>query len=96
MTKKTPLGVPSSAEPSRKTPLGVPSSGRATTTTIEKYRKNYKKSIKYLSKIIKKNKIFGPEEFEQIEFFGTDLGWFGDTLGMVWGYFRTNFEKLEV
>ena len=34
--KKTPLGVPSSAEPSRKTPLGVPSSAepsRKTTTT---------------------------------------------------------------
>ena len=31
--KKTPLGIPSSAEPSRKTPLGVPSSAEPSRKT---------------------------------------------------------------
>ena len=28
---------------------------------------------------------------KKIENFGTDLGWFGDDFGMVWGYFRDGF-----
>ena len=30
-------------------------------------------------------------ERKQKEKFGTDLGWFGGDLGMVWGYFRDDF-----
>ena len=37
-------------------------------------------------KKFKKNK-----KIEKIENFETDLGWFGSDIGMVWGYFRTNF-----
>ena len=29
--------------------------------------------------------------FKIFEIFGTDLGWFGDDLGMVWGYFWDGF-----
>ena len=42
-----------------------------------------------------KSEIFGPKKIEKIENFGTDLGWFGGTFGMVWGYFRTDFEHFE-
>ena len=38
---------------------------------------------KFSKKLKKKNRIF--------ENFGTDLGWFGDDFGMVWGYFRDGF-----
>ena len=29
--------------------------------------------------------------YEILENFGTDLGWFGDDFGMVWGHFRDGF-----
>ena len=47
--------------------------------------KIHQKSIK------KKSENFGPKKIEKIEKFGTDLGWFGGDLGMVWEYFRTDF-----
>ena len=30
-------------------------------------------------------------EIEMFEKIGTDLGWFGDDVGMVWGFFRGGF-----
>ena len=34
---------------------------------------------------------FGSKKIKHFENFGTDLGWFGDDLGTVWGYFRDGF-----
>ena len=48
----------------------------------------HQKSIKNPSKKIRK---FRTKKNEKIEFFWTDLGWFGGDFGLVWEYFRTGF-----